>query len=446
MFNLLMLVLILAVVVLLLMTPREILARALWPLHCYAQNHLVCHLVGTGVNKRVYYKVEATWNTAPGASGSQALRRVTSNLDLKKDTFESNEMVTHLQRVDFRHGLGRVEGSLNGELSPGTYKDFIAAAVRRAWAAVTASTSVTLTIAGSGPTYTITRSAGSYLSDGYKVGQVIRLSVGTLNAANISKNLLIVDITSATVISVMPLNGVALVAEGPITTCTITATGKTTYVPTTGHTDLSYSIEHFYNDLTLSELYTGCKIDQLDLAMPPSGMTSIGIKWLGGGLTTASSGYYTSPTAETTTGILAAVNGIVAVNGTKVATLTGLNLSIKGNMSGEAVIGSTAFADITEGRVLVDGSFTALFDSATLRDLFINETEFSLIGALSASPSATADFLAFSMPRVKVGGADKADAEKSLVQTFPFTALYNSAGGAGVKTEQTTLAFQDSQA
>jgi hypothetical protein len=120
-------------------------------------------------------------------------------------------------------------------------------------------------------------------------GGAVGASVGALNAANISKNLLIVDITSATVISVMPLNGVALVAEGPVSGCTVTATGKTTYVPITGHTDTSFSIEQFYNDLTLSELYTGCKVDQLDISLPPSGMASIGVKLLGGDLTTAAS-------------------------------------------------------------------------------------------------------------------------------------------------------------
>jgi hypothetical protein len=33
------------------------------------------------------------------------------------------------------------------------------------------------------------------------------------------------------VLTVVPLNGVALVAEGPITGCTVSAPGKATYVP-----------------------------------------------------------------------------------------------------------------------------------------------------------------------------------------------------------------------
>jgi hypothetical protein len=32
------------------------------------------------------------------------------------------------------------------------------------------------------------------------------------------------------------------------------------------------------------------------------------------------------------------------------------------------------------------------------------------------------------------------------VQTLPFTALFNSAGGSGTSTEQSTIAIHDSQA
>src|SRR5690348_14303670 len=96
--------------------------------------------IATGVGKQLRYKVESTWGVAPSASGAQLLRRVTSDLSLKKQTYESNEVISHLQRVEFRHGIRSVEGSINGELSPGTYKDFMAAALRRAFAAVAAIT------------------------------------------------------------------------------------------------------------------------------------------------------------------------------------------------------------------------------------------------------------------------------------------------------------------
>ena len=49
---------------------------------------------------------------------------------------------------------------------------------------------------------------------------MVRLSVGSLNAANISKNLLVIGVT-ATVLTVIPLNGVAMVAESSIAGCTV---------------------------------------------------------------------------------------------------------------------------------------------------------------------------------------------------------------------------------
>jgi len=401
--------------------------------------------IAVGVAKQLKYKVESAWGTVPSASSAQLLRRVSSTLALKKARYESNELRSNYQRYDVRHGIRSVDGTITGELSPGTYKDFMAAAVRRAWASVTAISSVSITIAGSGPTYTVTRSTGSWLSDGVKAGYCGRLSVGSLNAANISKNLWILSL-SATVLTVMPLNGVALVAEGPISGCTFTLTGKTTYAPTTGHTDLSYSFEHYHTDLTLSEVFSGCKIQQLDIGLPATGMATIGMQLMGKDITTAGSEYFTSPTTETSTGILAAVNGLLMVQGAAVANVTGLTFAIKGEMTADPVVGQNTYADIAEGRIVVDGSFTAQFIDATMRDYFINETEVSLAVALATSNAAACDFTTFTFPRIKVTDASKDDGMKALIQTFPFDALYNSAGGSGTSSEQSTIAIQDSQA
>lgn len=401
--------------------------------------------IATGVAKQLRYKAESTWGTAPGATGAQLLRRVTSDLSLAKQTYESNEIASHRQRVDMRHGVRSIEGSINGELSAGTWEDFIAAAVRKLYATVTALTGLSLTIAGSGPTYTITRGSGDWLAGGIKAGQVGRLTAGSFNAANLNKNLYVLAATT-TVLTVMPLNGVALVAEGPIASATWTVPGKTTYAPASGHTDTSFAIEHWHSDVAQSELFLGCKINQVDIALPPTGMATIGLQFMGKDITTATAEYFTTPTAETTTGVLAAVNGLLVAQGGALAVVTGLNFTLRGSLSAEAVVGSNTYAAILPGRILVEGQVTALFENATIRDYFINETEVALMAALSASNSAAADFLAVTFPRVKFGAAAKDDGDKALIQTLPFTALYNSAGGASTSSEQSTIAFQDSQA
>ena len=401
--------------------------------------------IATGVAKEFRYKAESSWGVAPGASGAQRLRRVSAVFNLKKQTFESQELASHLQRVDFRHGPRSVEGTINGELSAGTWEDFIAAAVRRAFTSVSALTGLSLTVAGAGPTYTITRGSGDFLAGGIKAHQVVRLTAGSFNAANINKNLVVIGVTT-TVLTVMPLNGVALVAEGPIGSATVSVPGKVSFIPMTGHTDVSFAFEDWHSDLSLSELWLGNKINQMDIAIPSSGMSTIALQAMGKDITTAGAQYFTTPAAELTTGLMAGANGLLIAQGGAVAHVTGVNLSTKGNMTAEATVGSNVYPDIAEGRSLVDGQLTALFTGATERDYFLNETEVSLVVALSASPAAAADFMLFAVPRVKFGAADKDDGDKSLTRTLPFTGLLNFAGGSGVATEQTTLYVQDSQA
>lgn len=403
--------------------------------------------IASGVAKQLRYKQESTWNTAAGTSTGKLLRRVESTLDLSKDTYVSNEIRTDYQISDFRHGVRRVTGNIRGELSPGTYADFFGAALRRDFAAVVSLTGLSLTIAGTAPNQTITRGSGDFLTGGIKIGHVIRLTAGSFTAGNLNNNMLVTAVT-ATVLTVRTLNASTITNEGPIASATVAVTGKCTYTPTTSQTDRSYSIEHWHSDIAQSELFTGCKVSSLALALPPSGMATVDWAMMGGGITTATAEYFAtgSLTAATTTGCIAAVNGVLLVGGSAIATCTGLSINYEGGMTADPVVGSNSVPFINPGRVNVTGQFTAYFENATLRDYFINETAVSLVAALTASNDNNADFICISLPRIKVGGASKNDGERGLVATFPFQALYNSAGGTGISTEATTMYIQDSQA
>lgn len=401
----------------------------------------------SGVFKQIAIKEEATYGVLPSTSGAQLLRRTDATFNLSKDTYESNEIRTDLQTADMRHGVRRVAGTLNGELSPGSYAAYIAALFKREFAAVTALTALSLTVAGSGPTYTLTRAAGSFLTSGLKVGQVIRLTAGTFNAANLNKNLFIVALT-ATEATVIVLNGSALVAEGPITAATITVPGKTTYVPVSGHTDKSFSVEEWYSDISRSEVFSGCKFTKASIQLPPSGMATLGLDVAGKdfGQAPGSTRYFTSPTALSSSGVVAAVNGVLRIGGVTLASVTGLNFDVEASFSGDPVVGSNVVPTQFAGRVKVSGQFTAYFEDGVLPAAFFDEAELGIQVAMTTSNDAAADFVSFSMSRVKLGGADKADGDGGVVRTFPFTALLNTNGGSGTAHEQSTIAMQDSLA
>lgn len=400
--------------------------------------------VAVPVAKSIRIKKETTWGTAPATTGAQLLRRVSSDLDLRKQTYESAEIRTDYQVADFRHGVRSVEGRISGELSPLTYEMLFAAAVRKAWAATSSLTGLSITVAASGSQYTLTRGTGSYLTDGVKVGDVVRLTAGTFDAANLDNNLLVVDL-DATVATVVTLNGSSLVAEGPISSATMSVPGKRVFVPASSHTDDSFAIEHWFSDIAQSELFRGCKVMNAAVNMPATGIATVDFGFMGKDVTTGTSAYYTSPTAATTTGVLAAVNGVVRYGNGKVASITGLNFTIDGAMTATPVLGSNTYSDIFEGRVGVSGQFTAFFENATYRDAFLNETEVSITVAMTTSNADDSHFVSFTFPRCKLGGASKSDGGNGgIVQTIPFTALLNTAGGSGTASEATTVVIQDS--
>lgn len=402
--------------------------------------------IANAVRKSLTYKRETTWGTPAGASGAKDLRRVQGAFNLNKESYESAEIRTDYQTAVARHGVRSVEGSLNGELSAGSYSDFISAIVARDFTAGVSASSLTLTIAANGSNWDITRSAGSYLTDGFKVGEVVQLTGASLNAANVSKNLFVLGVT-ATVLTVKVLNGTVLVAQSAIASCTAAVVGKKTYVPTTGHTDVSYTFEEWFNDITVSEVYTGVKANSAAFSLPTSGFATCDFGFMGKDLAqTGTSRYFTSPTAIGSTAGLAAVNGALMIDGAAVALLTSLNFTINREVTMLNVVGSNTAADANTGRITVSGSFSAYFTDGTYRDKFINEVEAQLAVALTADNTANADVLAFCLPRVKVNSATKTDDTTGVVASFDFVALMNTAGGTGTSTEKTTIVIQDSQA
>ena len=405
--------------------------------------------IAAGVAKTVSFKKQSNFTTGIVApvSGGYGLRRVTSDLSLAKEPYESQELSSTYQRLDVRSGVRSVTGSINGELSPGSYQLPLAALLHKDFAAVTPMTGIGLTVgAATLGIYPLTiTTAHSWFTGGIKVGHVIRLTAGSMNAANLAKNLLVTSITGATTAFVMPLNGVAMFPEGPITGNTITPAGKYTYAVDTGHTDDSFTIEHWHPDVAQSEAFNGCKFTKADFDLPPTGIATLNLGVMGRDVFTGTSQILTTPT-QLTGGVLASVNGVMLINGVAQALLTGLSFSIDAEYSADPVVGSNLYAEIFRGRVIVKGTATVFFQDAVVRDLFINETNVSLVAAFATGSTGTADFMSFCLPNVKFMGANKSDGPKGLSQTMPFEALYLSTGGAGTANEKTTILIHDSLA
>lgn len=397
--------------------------------------------IARGVGKKIAFKKETAWGELAGAASAKYLRRVTSAFNLTKETYESNEIRTDYQVADMRHGVRSAEGSLNGEFSPGSYTEFIQGVLARDFTAGGTATGLTVTIAASGNLFTIARTAGSWITDGFFVGNVIRLTGASLNVANQDNNLLIVAIT-ALQITVRVLSGTTLVPQASIASVGATAVGKQTFAPLTGHTDDSFTIEEFFSDIAQSEVYTGMKVGSMAMQLPATGLVTCDFSFMGKNLQqTGTTQYFTTPTNASANGIFAAVNGAVVVNGVPVSVITSADITIERGLEPAQTIGTNFAADVFTGRIRVNGNFSTYFEDATFRTYFDQEQTVSLVIALTTGNAKNAGVVSLVLPKVKIGSATKEDGEMGIISQHSFTALLNDTSASGLPL--TTVLVQD---
>lgn len=412
--------------------------------------------IAEGVSTRVVFKAYAsgdiTSNTqpaiasAPGASGGQILRRVGSTLDLVKDAYESGEILPNRQVQDFRHGVRRVQGNISGQLSPATYFRLIEAVNRDTAAVALADSNVEFTsVAADNATSSFTFAGGNPLTEGYRVGDIIRFT-NLSEPLNNSRNFMITGMsgTSNRVVAVTP----APTTMSADTAFNVVRPGLASLVPQTGHLRRLFAFEQFSEDLDISRLFTECRVTGYRLSMPATGMNTIEIPVMGRDmqvLTGAAAPFFTAPTAATSTGLTAAVNGLLRASGAAVGVITGLEINAEVTASAPAVVGQNFVPDILLGRFRVSGQVTALFETASLLNAFLNETEVDLLARFDASSDAASDSMSIYLPRIKFGGASiPAQGEGEQVVTLPFQALLYA--GTAVGIEQTTIRIHDTAA
>lgn len=409
-----------------------------------------------GVSARVSYKAYATGvissnsqpvsSSDPGASGAQALRRVSCSLNLAKDTYQSAEIRSDRQIADFRHGTRRATGSISGEFSPATYWDFFEAVCRGTAVVGTSGNQSDFTsVSADNATSKFTFAGGDPVSVGFSVGEIIRFT-GLSDADNNSKNFIILSFggTSNREVTVYP----APDDMSADTSFSVATAGQTLSVPSSGFVSRKFGIEVYDEDIDVARLFTECRAGGFTLNLPASGMSTVEFPMMGRDMEVyedSNAPFFSSPTAETTTGIFAAVNGLLRVNGSVVGVVTGLSIQANLNPSSDPVVGQNFVPEIFLGTANITGQITAMFESGDLIANFTDEDEIDILAYLTTTSAVNSPACTIYLPRVKLGGADIAvQGLGSQTLTMPYQALKYAGSTAGV--EQTTIRFCDTEA
>lgn len=373
----------------------------------------------TGQNMLVAYKEETTFDTAPSpATGGTRVRfNPSDGLTFGRESIQPGEVLSSLMTRMGRLGSGSVSGGYTGDAyADGSWDDWIEALLLSTWTASvditeTEMTSITTTDS------TIVAAAGSWITEGVRVGDIVRLSNHS-TAANNDINLRVVGVTADTI----TVAGTPLTVDASAdSSFTLTVLKK--LINAASPTRRSYYIEEYFADIDQSMVYGGCKISSLRIQGQPNGMATV--EWgivgaSGDALDTASSPFYTSPTLGTGLGLVFD-DAQIRFAGAEVATLTSFELTIDLGAQPQPVLGSANAAGIFERAMTMEGSLGVLREDLDNFDHFTAEDELELHVLLEEEMSAPKNALGLFVPRLKLTNANApVGGEGAMIETLPF--------------------------
>lgn len=346
----------------------------------------------TAANILVAMKRETTPGEAPSASGATRIRLVDGSAGLHLGTAlaESAEKRSDGNKQKGRHSGKSVDGGYNLELTEGGAIDIaIEAVIRSTWGSPIAKDEAdftSLAIASN----VITAGSGSFITEGFRVGQVVYMQ-GLSEAANNDVNCLVTALTASTM-TVAPAKGVALTDMSADTSFDIFARGDihNATTPTRYH----HSVEQYDQDIDQSELFLGVKIVGLTLNIVPNQPITVELRMMGldrEAKATGDSPYFSSPTL--TTGLaLVADDVTLRYNGNVVTSFTSLTLNFDLVAAGQPVIGTRLSPDVFDNDLVVSGQASIIRSDHAQITLYDEETEFEIGILMEDRHSSTSPF------------------------------------------------------
>lgn len=395
----------------------------------------------TGRQIAISLNEETTYGVPADKAGAKVLRFNTGGLNLGIETIRSNENRRDGQTTRGRHGSRSVTGQFSVDLSVGTYDDLTNAVFRGAPLPsldIDESDMASATVAVGA--HTITASAGSWITAGLRVGDVIRLKTG-FAAGNMGRNIRVTGLT-ATVITVAETLSVQ---AGPIAAYTITRPKKVIQ----GQVKRSFSVEEGELDIGASELSTGVRWGQMQIKLDPNGMCIVTYSAVGQDqkLIEAPDYPYFEDPAETVSIGLTAVEARLRLGDEDIADVSSAELSINLNAGGEPVVGSNLTPDVFLNNAVMEGSISFLKKDVTRVRQYLNEEALSLhlLFEEQTTGGGAPGFCSFFVGNFTFGAASKSDAgsDGPRKQTFQLNIGKDLRGGA---YDPTMIAFQTSAA
>lgn len=359
--------------------------------------------------------------------------RVTSvSIGLTKDSLQSAEIRDDGQISDFRLGANQVSGDIGFELSYGSFDAFLQAVLLSGdWDSPGTTGLTTLNATATG----YTRDAGSFLDDGFKIGQSVITS--GFAGAGLNGTSTITSVSELEIVT-EPLDGTHGVEVGAGAE-TITA-AEEIHIPRS-RIRQSFTLIRYFSDIEVSEtpyyIYRGCEINSIQLTIAANSMVTGTFSFVGQSQTLAEDltdlGTPTYAPISTTSPV-DSFTGRLQEAGLYSTVVTEISLTLQNGIEPRFVVGSknTIFPSI--GTSNMTGQVTAYFEDSSFVRKFINETESNLAINL---PDDANNVQRWRLPRLKyTGGQPDLSGEGSIVLTMPFQVLLDASEETNIQVER----------
>jgi hypothetical protein len=272
---------------------------------------------------------------------------------------------------------------------------------------------------------TYTRASGSFITDGYRVGDWVA-GTGFTNAGNNTTARRVIGVT-ATVLTVDVTSGPAMVTEASAAGRTLGLVGRRVQIGTALRT---WTIERQFVDVSRFQPFRGVALNSMKLSIQPDQLVQgeFGLLGMSGAAVAASSITASALTPLADTSPFTAFSGSVVRGSTQVAVATGIDLNIDNGRKLQAVVGGTTSPDVFEGTADVTGTLSMMFNGLTDINDFLNENRAGLYLRLLDQDGTS--FHSINMPLITfTGGEINPPNEGPCILQLPFRALTSVVNG-----------------
>lgn len=366
-----------------------------------------------GSSVELAYLVETTAGTTP-AGTPNAIRKNSDSLSGTNGVVESGEIRSDGESASDIQGNKNIGGDIVSELSAGSHDVFLESAMFDSW---TSTDTGLATLDASGTTNSYSRTVGSFVTDGFVVGQWV-LVAGFTNAANNGW----FKVTAVSALTLNVSNG-TLVTESGGGNEQISAK----YMKG-GSTGKYLSIFKRWLDINSEVIFAGCLVDSMAISMAPEKALDITF--------TVNGQNESDPTVVGTAAVdvstadpMTSFSGSVLIDNVENSNLTSFDFTLTNNISDGFVVGNRFKVDQFKGRRQSSGNVAFYFED--LQEYA--DSNAHTAKDLGFSVSEGTDFYGFTFPRSYWDlPTPPTDGEGALSMSGPFRAKYDATAGASI--------------